>query len=321
MKVSVCTLTYNHVNYIKECIESALAQKTNFDFEICIGDDGSNDGTSLICADYARRYKNVKHILQDRKNIIYINGRATGRYNFISLLGMMQGQYIAMLDGDDYWTDSNKLQSIVNFLDHNRDFSFAFHSCSITENGTVRKDYLNQYTPDVIDLAYLARNGNCMRTMSVVFRNIYKQGVPEFFYHTPVGDYPFHIHNARHGKGKFIKKDMGVYRKHTAGIWSSYKSVEMKKEWLKMLEDISQHDSDPHILRQWREHMTEIAFSIGSILEKENDAEADSYYARAEAYAPDVCKKLREKPVQPANKSILKRIKKIITGSFRGNYQ
>lgn len=314
MKVSVCILTYNHKAYIEQCVESALAQKTNFEFEIVIGDDGSDDGTSEICAGFAKRFGNVKHVLQDRKNIIYINGRITGRYNFISLLGQMQGEYIAMLDGDDYWTDPDKLQTLVNFLDKNSRFSFAFHSCRIIENGIVRKDYLNEHTPDEIDLCYLARNGNCMRTMSVVFRNIYKESIPDIFYRAPVGDYPFHIHNARYGKGKFIKKEMGVYRKHASGIWSSYKSVEMKKEWLNMLMDMSKQDTYPDIKQAWSEHMAEIAFSIGSLLEEEKDETAIIYFNTAKEFSPAQYEKLKNRPL--AKKSIYQTVKEF----FRNNH-
>ena len=83
-KVSVCVQTYQHGNYIKQCLESILMQKTTFPFEIILGDDESTDGTREICQEYANKYKDkIQLFLRHRKDVIYVNGNATGRFNFI----------------------------------------------------------------------------------------------------------------------------------------------------------------------------------------------------------------------------------------------
>ena len=115
--VSVCVQTYNHEKYIKQCLDSILAQVTSFDFEIILGEDDSNDNTRNICIDYAKNSpEKIKLFLRHRKDVIYINNVPTGRYNFISNLNESRGKYIALCEGDDYWTDKNKLQKQVDFL-------------------------------------------------------------------------------------------------------------------------------------------------------------------------------------------------------------
>jgi len=123
MKVSVVIVTYNHVKYIRNAIVGALMQKTNFEYEICIGEDESNDGTREICIEYANKYPDkIRLFLRSRKDVIYINGHPTGRLNFIETLKQTKGKYIAICDGDDYWIDPNKLQKQVDFLEENPEY-------------------------------------------------------------------------------------------------------------------------------------------------------------------------------------------------------
>ena len=119
-KISVCITTYNHEKFISQALDSVLMQKTDFDFEVLVGEDDSPDNTRDIVKKYARRYPDkLRLFLNDRKNVIYINGRPTGRWNFINNIRHAKGEYIALLDGDDCWTDPNKLQVQVDFLENN----------------------------------------------------------------------------------------------------------------------------------------------------------------------------------------------------------
>jgi glycosyltransferase involved in cell wall biosynthesis len=127
--VSVSIITYNQENYIRQTIDSVLEQKTNFDFEICIGNDGSTDRTSLICDEYAEKYnQKVRIFHRDRNNFPkpYIH---SGRRNFIETMAACKGKYIALLDGDDYWTDPSKLQKQVEYLEKNEESSSYFSRC------------------------------------------------------------------------------------------------------------------------------------------------------------------------------------------------
>jgi len=118
--VSVCVQTYQHVNYIKDCLDGILMQKTTFPSEILLGEDASTDGTREVCIEYAEKYpKKIRLFLHHRKNNIKINGSPTGRFNFLYNLYSARGKYIAICEGDDYWTDPYKLQKQVDFLDVN----------------------------------------------------------------------------------------------------------------------------------------------------------------------------------------------------------
>jgi len=101
--VSVLVQTYQHVDYIKECLDSILMQKTNFEFEIILGEDTSDDGTREICLNYAKQHPNKTRLfLHYRENDIHIGGSPTGRFILISNLISARGNYIVLCEGDDY---------------------------------------------------------------------------------------------------------------------------------------------------------------------------------------------------------------------------
>ena len=118
--VSVCITTYNQEKYIAKSIESCLQQETDFNYEILVGEDDSSDGTRHICRDYSEKYPDkIRLFLNERKSVIYIDGRPTGRWNFRNLLNKSKGEYIAFCEGDDFWTDAEKLQKQVDYLHQN----------------------------------------------------------------------------------------------------------------------------------------------------------------------------------------------------------
>lgn len=132
--VSVHIVTYNQKDYIGKAIESALSQKTNFNFEIIIGDDHSTDGTIDILNKYKDKFPD-KIIL----NILSQKGKGMiGRVNFESTLKLCKGKYIAFLDGDDYWMDNGKLQKQVDFLEKENEFILCHHDCEAEDTGGVR---------------------------------------------------------------------------------------------------------------------------------------------------------------------------------------
>jgi glycosyltransferase involved in cell wall biosynthesis len=121
VKVSVCMIAYNHQTYIAQALDSILAQKTNFPFEIVIGDDNSTDDTGKICQEYAIRYPGkIRYHLRE-KNLGMMP-------NFITTLYECQGTYIALCEGDDYWIDETKLQTQADFLDAHPDHSLCCHN-------------------------------------------------------------------------------------------------------------------------------------------------------------------------------------------------
>jgi glycosyltransferase involved in cell wall biosynthesis len=223
-KVSVCIITYNHEKFVSQALDGVLMQKTDFNFEVLIGEDDSSDDTRKIVKEYARRYPGkIRLFLNNRRDVIYINSKPTGRYNLINNLKHSQGEYIALLEGDDFWSDQQKLQKQVDFLEDHPECSMCFHWVDRLdeESGQLIDPPIG---PEVMQEAYalddLYEQGNFIGTCSVVYRNRMFKGIPDWYYNVPVGDFPLHLLNAAHGKIGFIDEIMGVYRMHKGGVFS-----------------------------------------------------------------------------------------------------
>ena len=118
--VSICCLTYNHEKYIKEALDSFLAQKTNFQFEIVIHDDVSTDQTTNIIKEYQKKFANIQILLPKE------NKDSKGEKIYPSLFKEAKGKYIALCDGDDYWIDPLKLQKQFDFMEKTKAFWHSF---------------------------------------------------------------------------------------------------------------------------------------------------------------------------------------------------
>ena len=222
MKATVSLITYNHAPYIVQAIESVLMQQTSFDFELLIGEDDSPDGTRQIVTDYQARYPDrIRLFLNDRKNVVYVNGRPTGQWNFANNIRNSRGEYIALMDGDDYWTSPLKLEKQVGYLENNRDCAWCFHNVRLLDEANPERQQLHHTQPmrDKYDLKDVLR-GNFIHTCSVMFRAGLFRDFPPWFFQCPVGDWPLHVLNAQHGRIGYLDEVMAVYRQHAQGVWS-----------------------------------------------------------------------------------------------------
>jgi glycosyltransferase involved in cell wall biosynthesis len=235
--VSVCVQTYNHGVYIKECLDGIIRQKTDFPIEILLGEDESDDGTRDICVEYAEKYPGkIRLFLHSRKNVMHINGRPTGRFNLLYNLHNARGKYIALCEGDDYWTDPFKLQKQVDFLEANPDYAICFHNVFIDEGNGSSKPFFakSRENPEngplpprpittIMDMAM----GNYIYTTSAVHRNYHLNDDLVLLEKTKVGDWPLHMLNARKGKIRYLPDIMAAYRKHGGGVWSSQNTTDI----------------------------------------------------------------------------------------------
>ena len=129
-KLSVILITYNHEKYIEKALDSVLSQVTDFPFEIVIGDDCSPDDTKNIIREYRDKYPDIIRIVHREKN----TGRPT--LNVYETTMKCRGDYLAYLEGDDYWTDSDKLQKQMDFLNEHPEYIACTHSHKmIDDNG------------------------------------------------------------------------------------------------------------------------------------------------------------------------------------------
>lgn len=219
MKVSILIVTYNHEKYIVEALDSVLIQQVDFDYEIVIGDDCSTDNTRSILIGYQNKHPGkIKLLLRERNLGFY------GKYNFFHTFNACQGQYIAMLEGDDYWTAPDKLQKQVDFLDTHPECSFCFHASKLVfEDGSGRKPIL--HVPPEIKPFYTIEDvlgkRDFIHTASTMFRRGLFGEFPEWFLSPGPGDCVLYILCGQHGKIGYIDEVKSVYRIHKEGIWSS----------------------------------------------------------------------------------------------------
>ncbi|WP_417875627.1 glycosyltransferase family 2 protein [Winogradskyella sediminis] len=226
--VSVSVVTYNHVKYIKQCLDGILMQKTSFPFEIILGEDDSSDGTRAICKDYAERFPNkIRLFLRSRKDVIKINGKPTGRFNFMENLKACQGKYIAFCDGDDYWTDPFKLQKQVDFLERNPNYSICIHPCAVLNEKSKK---LSKQALNLIDYEYTIRNLLSywrIATASVVIKRDENVSFPEWFTEVASGDIALLMLYYESGKIKLLRDYMSVYRITGNGVSQYHQKYRM----------------------------------------------------------------------------------------------
>lgn len=225
VKVSACIVTYNQAAYIRDCLEGVINQEVDFGYEIVIGDDCSSDGTSEICEEYAANYPTLVRYHRREKNL-GMHG------NWLQTLMECKGEYIAICEGDDYWTESIKLQKQVKFLESNPDYSICFHNVYVTYNERNVYDHLfhEKHIPITTTIETILR-GNYINTCSVIYRNQNK-AYPDYIYKSPVGDWVLHVHFAQLGKIYYMNQPMATYRIHSGGIYQHHYdwSVERFKE-------------------------------------------------------------------------------------------
>ena len=214
LKVSVLVMTYNHVQYIDQAVDSALGQDTNFAFEVLVSEDYSNDGTRERAIEYQSRFpETLKLLLSDRNlktNAVVARGIEAAR-----------GAYIALLDGDDYWISKNKLQKQVDFLDAHPGCSICFHNAMVVdENGVSTRNWTPSDQKEITTLEDIWL-GNYMATCSTMFRRGLFGEIPAWYDDLfPITDWPLHILNAEHGDIGYINEVLGAYRYHKHGMYS-----------------------------------------------------------------------------------------------------
>jgi glycosyltransferase involved in cell wall biosynthesis len=207
LKLSVIVPCYKFKDYIKECVDSILAQKTNFEFEVLIRDDFSNDGTIDVLEQYSS-IPNVK-IFTPTENLGFHN-------NIRFLLESAEGEYIAYIDGDDYWTYENKLQHQVDYLDSNPNCSMCFMGYFVETDDAKANLHGNSWQGPPIELGdYITTdmflNYNPVNSLTRVFRN-YKDLFQDYFYEFSINDWLLNYELSTRGSIYYINIPAGVYR-------------------------------------------------------------------------------------------------------------
>ena len=219
MKVSVPMVTYQHERFITEAIESVLMQDLEEPFEIVIGDDCSKDETRGIAESYAR-------IHPQRIRVLPPEDRMGGRANYVRTMRACRGEYVAQLDGDDYWTEPEKMRRQVELLDANPDCAWCFHATrAVEEDGGKASAWRPPGRKPRYGLEDIARR-NLASSCAVMFRRGLFGEFPDWFFAAPYGDWPLHVLNARHGRIGYIDEIWAVHRRHSRGVWAGRSSID-----------------------------------------------------------------------------------------------
>jgi glycosyltransferase involved in cell wall biosynthesis len=234
MKLSVMMVTHNHERFIAQALDSILAQRVNFDYEIVVAEDCSTDSTREILMDFHRRYPRRIVPLLRQHNLGVLR-------NFGSAITSCAGQYMAFLEGDDYWTCADKLQRQVDFLDTHPDFAICCHRVRfLEETASAQPDLFPSRPAGAYTLEDLLR-GNFVMTCSTVLRRNLIPSLPRWFFKMKLGDWPLFALVAQHGKIELMDGVMAVYRVHSGSSWSSLPPATRLRESAKMLRALDKH--------------------------------------------------------------------------------
>ena len=219
IQVSVICNAFNHGKYIRDALEGFIKQKTNFTFEVLVHDDASTDNTAEIIREYEAKYPDIIKPIYQTENQYSKKIKITRTFQ----VPRIKGKYVALCEGDDYWTDPLKLQKQYDFMEANPDYTMC--TCSTVwfdmKLGKAKNKCSTLEDRDVpIEEIILEKKGRVFQYATFFLRSDIFLQVPEWFSHFKVGDFPLSLHAASTGKVRMLADTMAVYRYGVPGSWS-----------------------------------------------------------------------------------------------------
>jgi len=240
--ISVCMVTYNHAKYIAQAIEGVLAQEADFGVRLVIGDDASTDTTREAVKEYAQKFPDKITLLTTDKNM-------GGHRNYLRTLAACEGRYVAVCEGDDYWTDKRKLAKQVAFLEANEDCAICCHPVSIYRESDHSENFVFPDWPikpksDTADL--LSKNfiGAC----STVFRKDARVSYPDWLLDMKITDWPMNVLRSEFGLIGYLPEVMASYRVHAGGTHSSRTKIYQFKSIIEAYKRMGDYFGDKYRL-------------------------------------------------------------------------
>ena len=262
--VSILCLAFNHEKYIRDTIEGFLLQKTTFPIEIIINEDCSTDDTAVIIHEYEKKYPEIIKPIYHKKNVYSQGININAEY----MLPLATGKYVALCDGDDYWTDPNKLQKQFDFMEANSEYSMCVANAIIVDSNKNKVGEINTVR-DNSTLAcddFILGGGGYVATNSIFSRMKYIEQLPTYFNDFSI-DYLWQIFLSSMGKTYCFKEPMVAYRINTGSSWTDKiindesKNININKrivEKLKEIDECTNKKYDDAIT----EKITELQFNI-----------------------------------------------------------
>ena len=274
--VSICCQTYNHEKFIAQCLDGFVIQKANFAFEILVHEDASTDNTALIVKEYEAKHPHLFRC------VYQIENQFKKQNTLINILfPMARGKYIALCEGDDYWTDPFKLQKQVDFLEANPSIAGCFHDVkTVDEFGiTIKENYFE--SPQKIYNQYdsVTKYGGAYATCALLFRSLVLNDWPDWFPRS-CSDYAIDILITEYGNIAHVKGNMGAYRIHKGGAWQGNKSHKNLEENVKRYRTLL---SVPKFIRNYgnffRSNISKQSLAISLAYRQENSWTKQMEYA------------------------------------------
>lgn len=244
LMVSICCITYNHEKFLAQAIESFMMQKTNFQFDIVIGDDYSTDGTLSVMEHYRQIYPDKIKVISSEKDKGIVS-------NIIGCTALCKGKYIALCEGDDFWTDPYKLQKQVDFLEKNLDYVICCHYTRV-----INENYKTLYVhPNPVPLVHsyldlLSGKQEETKTATLLYRNlpeVHQLFGRSWFYECYAGDKMFKLFATQStGQKIYVMPEvMSCYRNHMGGVWSMINEHARKEKMINDFDLIIKNFSYP----------------------------------------------------------------------------
>lgn len=220
IQVSVICNVFNHERYLRDALDGFVKQKTDFPFEVLVHDDASTDGSAEIIREYEEKYPDIIKPIYQQENQFSKGVKISQTFN----LPRAKGRFLAFCEGDDYWTDTLKLQKQYDFLNGHSDYSLCACSCvwlNMKTGKTENRCKIQQDTDLSLEEIISERKGRIFQFGTIMIRTDVYKNLPEWKNSFPAGDYAIAIHSAMSGKVHMLADAMTVYRNHAVGSWTS----------------------------------------------------------------------------------------------------
>ena len=226
--VSIECTSYNHEDFIAEALESMLMQRTDFACEILIHDDASTDRTAEIIRSYEQKYPEIIKPIYQTENQ-YSKDVLVELFN----LERAKGKYMAVCEGDDYWTDPYKLQKQVDYMEAHPECSMCVHAAERVS--AVTKKTVSSIRPSHKDKIYsveevIEGGGELFATNSILYSLEKIPEMPEYYLNATIGDYPLVICGALNGTLYYMDQNMAAYRVEVKGSWTNMQVSDVAKK-------------------------------------------------------------------------------------------
>ncbi|MDO4962077.1 MAG: glycosyltransferase [Eubacteriales bacterium] len=227
--VSISCITFNHGPYLRQALDSFVNQKTSFPIEILVHDDCSTDDTVSILREYEEKYPDIMRVMYEEENQ-YSKGisNISGVFNF----PRARGKYIAMCEGDDFWSDMEKLEKQAMYMEAHPECALCCHAAGIVamdgafRTGSELKPFAGTRVLSAEEVISKKEN---IPTASLMFRAEHAKTLPQWYFDCPVGDIPLQLYMISKGNAYYFDEVMSMYRMGREGSWGDSMDAEKAK--------------------------------------------------------------------------------------------